>query len=61
MQEKFKSRKLIVSTVLFIAATVFIINGTATFKEWSDFMIWVFGIYAGGNVGEHYCKRDEKN
>lgn len=59
-KEKFKSRKLLICIALFITSTVFLALETATFGEWSDFNMWNFGIYAGGNIGEHYTKRDEK-
>jgi hypothetical protein len=38
---------------LFIVATVFVFIGQTDFKGWSDFVKWVFGIYAAGNVGEY--------
>ena len=48
-----KSRKLVCAFVCFLAATTFVILGKADFTGWADFVKWIFGIYAAGNVGEH--------
>jgi|TARA_Y100000310_G_scaffold38352_1_gene35968 hypothetical protein len=47
------NRKLTCAAVCFIAASVFVALGKADFQGWADFVKWVFGIYAAGNVGEH--------
>ena len=47
------NRKLVCAGVCFIAASVFVGLGRADFAGWADFVKWVFGIYAAGNVGEH--------
>ena len=47
------SKKLICAFVCFIAATVFVLAGKADFYGWAEFVKWIFGIYAAGNVGEH--------
>ncbi len=47
------SRKLLCAGVCFLAATAFVLAGKAEFTAWADFVKWVFGIYAAGNVGEH--------
>ena len=47
------NRKLVCAGVCFIAASVFVGIGKADFAGWADFVKWVFGIYAAGNVGEH--------
>ena len=39
--------------LLFICATVFLFIGQADFANWSEFVMWIFGIYAVGNAGEH--------
>jgi hypothetical protein len=52
-----KSRKLIFAGVCFASATAALLYGTATFSEWGDFVKWVFGLYAAGNVGEHVAKK----
>tara|TARA_Y100000310_G_scaffold101763_1_gene99879 strand:+ start:1794 stop:1970 length:177 start_codon:yes stop_codon:yes gene_type:complete len=48
-----KSRKLICASVCFVAASTFVALGKADFAGWAEFVKWVFGIYAAGNVGEH--------
>lgn len=50
---KFKSRKLYAAIVVFIVASICLYFDKATFDQWSDFIKWVFGLYAAGNVGEH--------
>ena len=52
-----KSRKLLCASVCFAAATVALVTNAATFQEWGDFVKWVFGIYAAGNVGEHISEK----
>ena len=47
------SKKLICAAVCFVAASVFVGLGKADFAGWAEFVKWVFGIYAAGNVGEH--------
>ena len=61
MDSSFKSRKLLCALALFIAATVFVFIGQTDFQGWSDFVKWVFGIYAAGNVGEHVASKVEIN
>lgn len=52
-----KSRKLIFAGICFVSATAALLYGAATFSEWGDFVKWVFGLYAAGNVGEHVAKK----
>ena len=59
MNSSFKSRKLLCALALFIVATVFVFIGQTDFQGWSDFVKWVFGIYAAGNVGEHVANKKE--
>ena len=47
------SKKLICAFVCFVAATIFVLAGKADFYGWAEFVKWIFGIYAAGNVGEH--------
>ena len=47
------SKKLLCAGVCFLAASIFVAIGKADFTGWADFVKWVFGIYAAGNVGEH--------
>mgnify|MGYP001216336140 FL=1 len=46
-------RKMFFAILLFICATVFLFIGQADFANWSEFVMWIFGIYAVGNAGEH--------
>lgn len=55
-----KSRKLLCACVCFLFATVALTMNAATFQEWADFIKWVFGIYAAGNVGEHITDKENK-
>tara|TARA_Y100000593_G_C4085498_1_gene225948 strand:- start:134 stop:322 length:189 start_codon:yes stop_codon:yes gene_type:complete len=50
---KISNRKLVCAGVCFLAASIFVAIGKADFTGWADFVKWVFGIYAAGNVGEH--------
>lgn len=54
-----KSRKLLCAGVCFASASIALGVGLADFQGWSDFVKWVFGIYAAGNVGEHVSKKKE--
>ena len=60
MNPSFKSRKLLCALALFTAATVFVFIDQTDFEGWSDFIKWVFGIYAAGNVGEHVANTKEQ-
>ena len=59
MVPSFKSRKLLCAIALFIVATVFVFIGQTDFQGWSDFVKWVFGIYAAGNVGAYVANKKE--
>lgn len=52
-----KSRKLIISVVLFVTSIVFVAIDQATFKEFAEFIKWIFMTYIVGNVGEHVATR----
>ena len=43
--------------ICFLAATIFVLAGKADFYGWAEFVKWIFGIYAAGNVGEHVSKK----
>jgi len=43
--------------ILFITSIVFVAIDKADFTQWADFVKWVFGIYAAGNVGEHVSNK----
>jgi len=55
----FNSRKLITASILFVVSTIFVIVDKAIFTDWTEFMKWVFAIYAAGNVGEHFANNKE--
>tara|TARA_Y100000310_G_scaffold45389_1_gene42298 strand:+ start:1166 stop:1333 length:168 start_codon:yes stop_codon:yes gene_type:complete len=52
-----KSRKLVCAVVLFLSACGALFLGKTDFAGWAEFMKWVFGIYAAGNVGEHVASK----
>jgi|TARA_R110000803_G_scaffold62773_1_gene123162 hypothetical protein len=54
-------RKLTFALVLTVLATIFVWYSKSTAAEWSNFMIWTFGTYALGNVGEYFGKGLSKN
>tara|TARA_R110002012_G_scaffold278308_2_gene465879 strand:- start:1293 stop:1475 length:183 start_codon:yes stop_codon:yes gene_type:complete len=49
-------RKMTFAIMLFIIATAILWAGKSDFAGWSNFIIWIFGTYAIGNVGEHISK-----
>jgi len=50
----FGGRKLFFGMVLFVIATLlFLFSDKTDFDGWSQLVMWIFGIYAVGNVGEH--------
>ncbi len=53
LKAQLRSKKLMFAMILFLASIVFVATGQADFGQWSEFVKWVFGIYAAGNVGEH--------
>jgi hypothetical protein len=52
-----KSRKLLCAAICFVCASSALLYGIAEFKDWADFVKWIFGLYAAGNVGEHATKK----
>jgi len=53
-------RKMFFAILLFICATFFLFTGQADFSNWSDFVMWIFGIYAVGNGAEHIANRGKE-
>jgi hypothetical protein len=50
----FGGRKLFFGLLLFVIATMlFVFSKQTDFEGWSELVMWIFGIYAVGNVGEH--------
>jgi|TARA_R110001592_G_scaffold20489_7_gene83054 hypothetical protein len=53
-------RKMFFAILLFLCATTFLFIGKADFTNWSDFVMWIFGIYAVGNGAEHLASRGKE-
>lgn len=47
----FGGRKFFFALLLLITAVVFVVIDKAEFSDFSQFIMWVFGIYAAGNIG----------
>ncbi len=45
------SRKFLLCVCLLVASTVLVVAGFAEFSAWASFVQWIFGLYAGSNVG----------
>ena len=50
-------RKMFFAILLFLCATIFLFVDRASFADWSQFVMWIFGIYAVGNGAEHLATR----
>ena len=50
---KMGGRKLIFAILLTAIASLMLWFDKSTTAEWREFMIWIYGTYAVGNVGEH--------
>jgi len=46
-------RKVLFALMLLGVITMALFFGYAKISDWTDFMKWVFGIYAAGNGTEH--------
>lgn len=53
-------RKLFFAIVLLLIATIMVWEVKIDSAQWIDFMKWIFGIYASGNVTEHIAKSIKK-
>ena len=51
------SRKLIITAILFISSTIFLLIDKATMQQWMDFCKWIFVIYAGSNTGSKLVRK----
>lgn len=56
-EPKAASRKLWAFIVLEVFASASFLNGLMNADQWIAFTQWNFGIYAVGNVGEHFAKK----
>ena len=57
LKTQLQSKKLAFAVLLFLSSVVFVALGKADFTQWAEFVKWVFGIYAAGNVGEHVSNK----
>ena len=57
LKSQLQSKKLMFAMILFIASIIFVATNQADFSQWAEFVKWVFGIYAAGNVGEHVSNK----
>ena len=57
LKTQLQSKKLMFAVILFLASIVFVAIGQGDFGQWAEFVKWVFGIYAAGNVGEHVSNK----
>jgi len=53
-------RKTCFALLLFIAVTAFLFLNKCDFGQWSEFIIYIFGTYAGSNAVEHVAKGIKK-
>ena len=54
------SRKLQAWLLLTVVITAMAFLKEATFQEWLEGQQWLFGIYAAGNIGEHYTTNSKE-
>ena len=57
LKTQLQSKKLAFAVLLFVSSVIFVATGQADFGQWAEFVKWVFGIYAAGNVGEHVSNK----
>jgi hypothetical protein len=53
-------RKLLFALILMLVASGFVWFEKVNGQQWIEFMKWIFGTYAVGNVGEHLSKMLKK-
>lgn len=53
MKKRFSSRKLHVTIVGFVSATIFMYSGQLSGELWVDFTTWLFTVYIAGNAAQH--------
>jgi nitrate/nitrite transporter NarK len=57
----FGGRKYFFSLLLLLISVIFVASGKATFSEFSDYVMWIFGIYSAGNVGSKVFNKPSIN
>jgi hypothetical protein len=50
------NRKLVLALVFSVSGVVALLTNQATWVQFSEFIVWIWGIYVGGNVGERVAK-----
>jgi len=50
-------RKMFFALILMIIVSTILFADKCNFDQWSNFVIWVFGTYALGNIGEHVAEK----
>jgi len=58
--ERLTSRKLHVTLVGFVSATLFFYHGMLPPDQWVSFVQWIFAIYVAGNAFEHFANQGIK-
>ena len=53
-------RKLTFAFLIVVILSVFVFTNKATASEFTEAVLWIFGIYSGGNVGEWLSKKNNK-
>lgn len=56
MDKRFLSRKFILTVLIEVGATIFVLTGALDVDQWMQLSKWILGIYAVGNAGEHIAK-----
>ena len=54
-----KDRKYKAFWAMFLMATVVLVFDKITGAQWVESTMWIFGLFMGGNVGEHFSKRKD--
>lgn len=58
--ERLTSRKLHITIVGFITATIFFYAGMLPPELWVEFIQWIFAVYVAGNAFEHFANQGIK-
>lgn len=58
IKQRLQSRKFLTTVALELIATICLFTEMATFAEWSQFTMFIMGIYTGANVVGHVTKSE---
>ena len=61
MENKYKSRKFGIFIALEVLSTSLLLFGFIDSSQWVNMTQWAFGIYAAGNIGEHFTNKPVTN